>query len=67
MGTFGRFRGTFVLLAGESYPWLRELGEEISSKDDGILHDAYSQQSFVFSPNILISEITCDRKHAVWR
>ena len=20
MGTFGRFRGTFVLLAGESYP-----------------------------------------------
>lgn len=66
MGTFWRFRGTFVLHAGESYPWLRELGEEISSKDEGILHDAYSQQSF-FLLSILNGEITCDRKHAVWR
>lgn len=40
MGTLGGF--------GEFYPWLRELGEKINSKDEGILHDAYSQQSFFF-------------------
>ncbi|OJJ82946.1 uncharacterized protein ASPGLDRAFT_26578 [Aspergillus glaucus CBS 516.65] len=59
MGTLGGF--------GEFYPWLRELGEKINSKDEGILHDAIQSTVFFLLLSILNGEITCDRKHAVWR
>lgn len=41
--------GELFLLAGQSYPWLRELEELICSKDEGILQDVYS---IILSPSI---------------